>query len=127
MDIHFACDQCGQRLSVQEEAAGQEIECPACGKTLTVPGVPSRVAPTLSKFFDLLKDYHEANLEISSSNLGLDSVLVQTTNVQLRNALNDLLQGANEIMEFLEAASMEVTISTDWPPKVDVTIRFDRK
>ena len=127
MDIHFACEQCGQRLTVEEEAAGQNIECPSCGKTLLVPGVASRVSPELARFFDILRNYHESSLEISSSNLGLDSVLIQTTNVELRNALSDLLLSSSEILKFLDASSMDVHVSTDSPPQVDVTFRFDRK
>ena len=127
MDIHFGCEQCGQRLSVEEEAAGQTIECPSCGDRLTVPGIPSRVSPELGKFFDLLKEYHEANLEISSSNLGLDSVLIQTTNVRLRNALSDIPKSSNTMMEYLDAKGIDFDITSDWPPKVDITIRFVRK
>jgi DNA-directed RNA polymerase subunit RPC12/RpoP len=37
MDIVFNCNQCGQELSVEESAAGVEIECPTCGNHLAVP------------------------------------------------------------------------------------------
>lgn len=127
MDIHFACSQCGQRLTVEEEAAGQNIDCPSCQTTLLVPGVASRVAPELAKFFDILRNYHESSLEISSSNLGLDSVLIQATNVELRNALSDLLLSTSKILDFLKAKSMDVSVSPDSPPKVNITFRFERK
>ena len=42
MDIVFTCDQCKQELSVEESAAGVEIECPSCGHRLVVPAAPPR-------------------------------------------------------------------------------------
>lgn len=36
MDIIFACGYCGQGIS-SDEAAGQVIDCPKCGKPLVVP------------------------------------------------------------------------------------------
>lgn len=44
MDIAFKCTQCGQDLSVEEAAAGVEIECPSCGHRLNVPAAGSRAA-----------------------------------------------------------------------------------
>jgi len=41
MDIRFTCDKCGQRLMIDEPAAGLTIPCPACGASLTVPNVLS--------------------------------------------------------------------------------------
>jgi DNA-directed RNA polymerase subunit RPC12/RpoP len=127
VDIHFACEQCGQRLTVEEEAAGQEIDCPSCNTKLLVPGVASRVAPELAHFFDILRNYHESSLEISGSNLGLDSVLIQATNVKLRNALSDLLQSSSDIMGFLKAKSMDVRLTTESPPQVEVNLHFERE
>lgn len=43
MDIEFACDHCSQHLSVDESAAGQEAQCPSCGKSVMVP--PRRPQP----------------------------------------------------------------------------------
>jgi predicted RNA-binding Zn-ribbon protein involved in translation (DUF1610 family) len=36
MDIIFACGYCGQGIST-DEAAGQVVDCPKCGKPLVVP------------------------------------------------------------------------------------------
>jgi DNA-directed RNA polymerase subunit RPC12/RpoP len=45
MDIVFTCDKCSQELSVDESAAGMEIECPSCGQRLNVPGSPPAPLP----------------------------------------------------------------------------------
>jgi DNA-directed RNA polymerase subunit RPC12/RpoP len=37
MDITFKCPNCEQELEVDATAAGSDIECPACSKTITVP------------------------------------------------------------------------------------------
>src|ERR1017187_6788332 len=37
MDITFACDKCGQSLTVDEAGAGMTIDCPNCGKPTYVP------------------------------------------------------------------------------------------
>ncbi len=41
MDIVFKCTQCDQELSVDDSAAGVEIECPSCGGKLLVPPPPA--------------------------------------------------------------------------------------
>src|ERR1017187_8388909 len=55
MDITFACDKCGQSLTVDEAGAGMTIDCPNCGKPTYVPSrsavppeEPSTPAPDLS-------------------------------------------------------------------------------
>ena len=48
MDIVFTCEKCNQELSVDESAAGMEIECPSCGQRLNVPGSPPPLAPAAS-------------------------------------------------------------------------------
>lgn len=37
----FYCVYCGQKLSANVAAAGKQIKCPACGRTITVPEPPS--------------------------------------------------------------------------------------
>lgn len=37
MDIVFKCTNCDQELSVEDSAAGAEIECPSCNNRITVP------------------------------------------------------------------------------------------
>jgi phage FluMu protein Com len=37
MDLTFSCEHCKQQLAVDTSAAGTEIECPSCGRELTVP------------------------------------------------------------------------------------------
>lgn len=39
MDIKFDCSQCGQPLLAAESSSGQNTECPACGRTVTVPDI----------------------------------------------------------------------------------------
>ncbi len=37
MDIVFKCPHCATDLEVESEAVGQQIDCPTCGKPLTIP------------------------------------------------------------------------------------------
>jgi DNA-directed RNA polymerase subunit RPC12/RpoP len=37
MDIIFNCPNCEQELAVDQTGAGSQIECPACGETITIP------------------------------------------------------------------------------------------
>ena len=37
MDITFNCDSCGQHIVVDETGAGASVNCPKCGKSLSVP------------------------------------------------------------------------------------------
>ena len=37
--MKFECSECGQPLEVETVYAGQEVECPSCGKTVVIPGV----------------------------------------------------------------------------------------
>ena len=40
MPIRFACEHCGQRLSVGEDRAGIRARCPKCGQRVVVPAAP---------------------------------------------------------------------------------------
>ena len=42
--IAFVCSTCHQEIEAPEDAAGQQVECPACGARLVVPGCSQ--APT---------------------------------------------------------------------------------
>jgi len=37
MDIVFNCPNCDQELAVDQTGAGTQIECPACGETISIP------------------------------------------------------------------------------------------
>ena len=37
MDIVFNCPHCGLSLEVDQDAAGQQFDCPTCQKQVTVP------------------------------------------------------------------------------------------
>jgi DNA-directed RNA polymerase subunit M/transcription elongation factor TFIIS len=43
MDITFKCPYCSQEMVADDSGAGSEVECPSCGKTITIP------APTSSQ------------------------------------------------------------------------------
>ena len=45
MDIIFDCPSCQQELAVDSAGAGTEIECPACGETITIPPESTKPAP----------------------------------------------------------------------------------
>jgi len=48
MDITFACQKCGQHIVIDENGAGQLVDCPKCGTKLVVPDTPklSKIAMT---------------------------------------------------------------------------------
>ena len=45
MDIIFDCPNCQQELVVDSAGAGTEIDCPACGETITIPKQSTKAAP----------------------------------------------------------------------------------
>ena len=48
MELGFHCPHCEQKLRVDADAAGERIECPTCGKEITVPQFdPARPEPQL--------------------------------------------------------------------------------
>ena len=44
MDIVFDCPNCQQELVVDSAGAGTEIDCPACGETITIPRQSTKAA-----------------------------------------------------------------------------------
>jgi DNA-directed RNA polymerase subunit RPC12/RpoP len=44
MDVIFNCPKCEQELAVDSTGAGTEIDCPACGESITIPE-PESVIP----------------------------------------------------------------------------------
>src|SRR5438034_4807201 len=44
MSIHLSCS-CGEQLEVRDEQAGQDVQCPACGSQLVVPGDATAIQP----------------------------------------------------------------------------------
>jgi len=45
MDIIFNCPHCDQEMAVDSSGAGSEIQCPSCGKKITIPAASSVPAP----------------------------------------------------------------------------------
>jgi DNA-directed RNA polymerase subunit RPC12/RpoP len=43
MDIVFNCPNCEQELAVDQTGAGSQIDCPACGETITIPAGSGKV------------------------------------------------------------------------------------
>jgi hypothetical protein len=48
MDIIFDCPNCQQELVVDSAGAGTEIDCPACGETITIPRQSTKSAPEVA-------------------------------------------------------------------------------
>ncbi len=46
--IKFNCPQCEQHLEAPEEASGNALTCPSCGKQIEVPAAPPTTAPATS-------------------------------------------------------------------------------
>jgi DNA-directed RNA polymerase subunit RPC12/RpoP len=44
MEIIFDCPHCEQELSVDAAGAGEQIKCPTCGETITIPPKSTRAA-----------------------------------------------------------------------------------
>ena len=49
MDIIFDCPNCQQELAVDSAGAGTEIDCPACGETITIPRQSTKAAPEVAR------------------------------------------------------------------------------
>jgi uncharacterized Zn finger protein len=48
MDISFHCGSCGQHLVIDEGGAGLVIQCPNCGRDVSVPkAVAPKPSPTV--------------------------------------------------------------------------------
>src|SRR2546426_5240217 len=48
-EIKFSCPHCNQRIGCDEAYGGAQIQCPACGREITVPaGAATQAAPRLS-------------------------------------------------------------------------------
>jgi DNA-directed RNA polymerase subunit RPC12/RpoP len=45
-ETSFFCSHCAQRLSADDDMAGETIDCPSCSKTVTIPGTARTIAPT---------------------------------------------------------------------------------
>jgi hypothetical protein len=45
MEIVFNCPHCEQELSVDAEGAGEDIKCPTCGETITIPQKSTKPVP----------------------------------------------------------------------------------
>lgn len=45
MDVLFNCPHCRQELEVDGSAAGQDIACPSCARSITIPAGSPPVAP----------------------------------------------------------------------------------
>jgi len=45
-DIEFNCPHCKQSLAVEETGAGMAVQCPGCGKEVTVPQLPQPATPS---------------------------------------------------------------------------------
>ena len=63
MDIVFDCPECGQQLEVDSGAAGSQIDCPTCSKTITIPqdesnGEPVMAAPPIAKSAEARVERH---------------------------------------------------------------------
>jgi hypothetical protein len=43
MEIIFNCPHCEQELSVDADGAGEQIKCPTCGETITIPPKSTKI------------------------------------------------------------------------------------
>lgn len=43
--LTFNCPKCGQSLEIDDQHAGRDIQCPACGRYIAVPGQTLAASP----------------------------------------------------------------------------------
>lgn len=46
MTIRFTCPACDKRLKVDDRFAGRQVDCPRCGRVLSIPAIPSAATST---------------------------------------------------------------------------------
>lgn len=72
MPIQFRCQYCRQRLGIADSRAGAVVDCPACGRSLRVPGGDNRAtdrpAPAATSEAD--SQLHSALQQLSAIGLG---------------------------------------------------------
>lgn len=97
MDITFNCPHCGLSLEVDQDAAGQQFDCPTCQKTVTVPSAPaqparpgSTVAATATPAAGAPRD--EKRMAVPTSQKSVES-LIQKPNKSLELAAKESKPG----------------------------------
>jgi ribosomal protein S27E len=87
MDIVFNCTFCQTQLEVGSEASGQEIACPVCGKTITIPTTaPAGTKPPSAR---VTPTADEKRLAVALSEKPTES-LIQKPKKTLEAAAKDL-------------------------------------
>ncbi|HZJ16433.1 MAG TPA: hypothetical protein VFD27_15365 [Chthoniobacteraceae bacterium] len=106
-DINFVCSHCGQRIAVEANAAGLEVDCPSCQTTLTIPtdrtrergadpgSLPEQLAAAQSECERLRANATHAQAEIKSFqnerlSLRTDIVSLKQRSTTLEKQLEDL-------------------------------------
>jgi hypothetical protein len=89
MDIIFNCPHCGLNLEVDQDAAGQQFDCPTCHKPLTVPAAPV-VAPPLGAPASAPRDEKRMAVPVSQKPIGS---LIQKPNKSLELAAKESKPG----------------------------------
>lgn len=90
MDIVFNCPHCGLSLEVDQDAAGQQFDCPTCQKPVTVPAaaaVPLKTAPVGTAASPALPR-DEKRMAVPASQKPLES-LIQKPNKSLELAAKE--------------------------------------
>lgn len=90
MDIVFNCPHCGLSLEVDQDAAGQQFDCPTCQKSVTVPAaaaVPLKTAPVGTAASPALPR-DEKRMAVPASQKPLES-LIQRPNKSLELAAKE--------------------------------------
>jgi hypothetical protein len=89
MDIIFNCPHCGLNLEVDQDAAGQQFDCPTCHKPLTVPAAPV-VAPPPGAPASAPRDEKRMAVPVSQKPIGS---LIQKPNKSLELAAKESKPG----------------------------------
>jgi hypothetical protein len=94
MDIVFNCPHCGLSLEVDQDAAGQQFDCPTCQKSVTVPdtvAMPSKT-PLAETAGSTPSPRDEKRMAVPSSQKPIES-LIQKPNKSLELAAKESKPG----------------------------------
>ena len=94
MDIVFNCPHCGLSLEVDQDAAGQQFDCPTCQKPVTVPAAAAVLLKTAPVGTAVLPESprDEKRMAVPASQKPIES-LIQKPNKSLELAAKESKPG----------------------------------
>jgi hypothetical protein len=78
MDITFHCDHCGQSIVIDEAGAGLALQCPSCGKEITIPPKPAWLGAVNDVLQEAIQMIVEGRNNRGGERLAIEKVLRET-------------------------------------------------